>query len=224
MNEALDMSTFAVIGAGRLGGALGRALLRLGHRVTFQVPQPDDSKYAALRALPGATVSALGPVPAEAEMIFLATPWDAALDAVSALGDLSGRVLVDCMNPVTYGLAGMALAIDANTSAAEMIAAKAPGALVAKCFNQVGSPVIDAVTALKPAPMMGVACDDPATRAQVMALAKGVGFDSFDAGGLANARLLEAFALLWMGQAFASGDPAGFAFGRSARSSGRGQT
>jgi predicted dinucleotide-binding enzyme len=214
------MSTYAVIGAGRLGGGLGRALLGLGHHVTFQVPTHEDARYAPLGSLRGATLSGLGPAPAEADIIFLAIPWEAALEAVTALGDLSGRVLVDCTNPVTYGPAGMTLTIDANTSAAEMIAAQAPGAVVAKCFNQVGAPAIEAIATLMPAPMMGVACDDPAAKAQVMALARGIGFDAFDAGGLANARLLEAFALLWMGQAFASGDPSGFAFGRSTREAG----
>lgn len=214
------MSKFTIVGAGRLGGALGRAFAAHGHSIHFQIPNPDDEKYASLAILPGATVTTSGPPQDNTDMMFIATPWDVTLGAVATLGDLRGRILVDCTNPATYGATGMTRAIDGNTSAAQMIAAQAPDATVVKCFNQVGAPAIEAIAALNPAPVMGVAGDDADAKAMVSVLAAEIGFDPFDAGGLGNAYLLEALALLWMGQAFPSGDPAGFAFGRSARPSG----
>ena len=214
------MSNFTVIGAGNFGGALGTALAAAGHNVRFQVPEPDNAKYEHLSALESVVFAIIGPPPEDTDLIFMATPWDAKLAAVQHLGDLSGEVIVDCTNSATYGPTGMTLAIDANTSAAQMIAAQLPGTVVAKCFNQVGAPVISALDTLSPAPMTGVACDDAHAKARVIDLASSIGFDAFDAGGLANANLLEAFALLWMGQAFAFGDPSEFAFGRSSRPSG----
>lgn len=214
------MSNFTVLGAGNLGGALGTALAARGHHVSFQVPEPSGIKYEHLAALNNVVLEDIGPPDEITDMIFLATPWVATLDAIQRLEDLNGRVVVDCTNPASYGPTGMTLAIDANTSAAQMIAAQSPGAVVAKSFNQVGAAVINALGTLSPSPMMGVACDDADAKAQVMEVASLIGFDAFDAGGLANANLLEAYALLWMGQAFPSGDPSGFAFGRSARPSG----
>ncbi|MGK7876744.1 MAG: hypothetical protein AB4426_26690 [Xenococcaceae cyanobacterium] len=49
--------------------------------------------------------------------------------------DLSGKVLVDCTNPLLPGLAG--LAIGTTTSAAEEIAKVAPNAKVVKCFTRI---------------------------------------------------------------------------------------
>ncbi|MEO0497788.1 MAG: NAD(P)-binding domain-containing protein [Pseudomonadota bacterium] len=209
---------FEIIGGGNLGSSLARLLTGLGHAVQVQVQNPNDEKYGTLAALPNVELAATGKADANADMIFLATPWVATLGAVEALGDLSGRTLVDCTNPVTYGASGMALAIDANSSATEMIAAQASSAIVAKCFNQLGTPVLDNLTALQPTPIMGIACDDQTVATNLKQLASDMGFDAIHVGGLANARLLESFALLWMSQAFSSGDPSGFAFARSAPS------
>ncbi|MEN0087255.1 MAG: NAD(P)-binding domain-containing protein [Pseudomonadota bacterium] len=209
---------FEIIGGGNLGSSLARLLSGLGHAVRVHVPNPDDEKYGPLAGLPNVKLAATGKADPDADMILLATPWDATLSAVEALGELSGRTLVDCTNPVTYGAAGMALAIDANSSAAEMISDKATGAIVAKCFNQLGAPVLDNLTALHPTPIMGIACNDQSVATDLKRLVTDMGFDAIEVGGLANAHLLESFALFWMSQAFSSGDPSGFAFARSGRS------
>lgn len=210
------MAKYLILGAGRLGGTLGRRLADLGHDVVFHVPDPDAAKYADARDHTRVTLAKAGSAPPDnCAMTFIATPMDATQGAVAGLGDMAGKVVVDCTNPVTFGNAGMALAIDANTSATRMIAEWLPGAHVLKSFNQVGSDVLANTASLTPTPIMGVAGDDASAKTALMALAGNLGFDPIDAGGLENARLLEAFALLWMGQAFASGNPAGFAFGRA---------
>jgi predicted dinucleotide-binding enzyme len=38
----------AIIGAGNVGSALGRAWLKSGEEVVFGVPNPDDPKYGSL--------------------------------------------------------------------------------------------------------------------------------------------------------------------------------
>ena len=49
-------------------------------------------------ALVTPSVAAVG-----AEVVILALPWAAAEGAVAALGDLAGKVVIDCMNPLGHG-------------------------------------------------------------------------------------------------------------------------
>jgi 8-hydroxy-5-deazaflavin:NADPH oxidoreductase len=48
-------------------------------------------------------------------------------------GNLSGKIVIDCTNPLKPDLSG--LAIGHTTSAAEQVASWAKGARVVKCFN-----------------------------------------------------------------------------------------
>ena len=55
--------------------------------------------------------------------------------------------------------------------------------------------------------------DDEAARVLAAGLAADLGFEPLDAGPLANARLLEPAALLWIDLALRRGQGRGFAFG-----------
>jgi len=88
----------------------------------------------------------------------------------------------------------------------------APGARVVKAFNTMGwetmaDPVIDGRNALGL-----VAGDDPDAKQTVLALARGLGFEAVDAGGLDAAELLEDLARLWVHLAFRAGQGRGVAF------------
>jgi len=48
-----------------------------------------------------------------------------------------------------------------------------------------------------------------------LGLVEGLGFEAADAGPLANARLLEAYALIWIDQVFKRGQPRSLAFAMS---------
>src|SRR3954454_5633559 len=115
-----------VIGGGNVGAALGMSWLRCGHDVRFGVPDPDDPKYAKLPR------ERLHPADqhGDAEIIVLAVPFNAAVDAVRALGDLKGAILIDCTNPLGSGPEGMGLTIGHDTSGAETVGAAADGASV----------------------------------------------------------------------------------------------
>lgn len=192
----------ALIGAGRLGTSLARRFAGLGHSVDVRVPDPSDEKHAALSQLDGIALNAAGTPLGSADIIFLAVPWEVATDVTSALGDLGGRSLVDCTNPVTFGADGLALAVGHTTSGAEMIAEAAKNATVFKTLNQLGTPILDAPEDFAAPPLMYVAGPDGDEKEQLMGLIAELGLDPHDAGPLAAARLLEPLALLWMSQAF----------------------
>ncbi|MEO0635412.1 MAG: NAD(P)-binding domain-containing protein [Pseudomonadota bacterium] len=208
------MADYEIVGGGQLGTELARLLTSAGYSAILRVPEPADEKYAPLRSMSGVELMKTGPVSADTEAIFLATPWETTLNAVSELGDMNGRLIIDCTNPVTYGPTGMSLVIDANSSASELIAKQTPGATVVKTLNQLGAPVLNGLSKLSPAPVMGIACDQQEVADKIADLLKRMGLDPIHVGGLANARLLESFALLWMSQAFSSKNPSTVAFTR----------
>ncbi|MCB9475855.1 MAG: NADPH-dependent F420 reductase [Deltaproteobacteria bacterium] len=195
----------AIIGAGNVGGTLGRKFAAKGHNVTFAVRLPDSEKTKTLLADFPDKVRALTIPKATtlADVILLATPWDATREALQAAGDLSGKVLIDCTNPLADGMRGLALGH--STSGAEQIAEWASGAKVVKAFNSTGSgnmdnPVYDGASLT-----MFYCGDDGEAKETARQLIADTGFEPVDAGVLAAARYLEPLAMLWIHLAYVKG-------------------
>ena len=205
----------AIIGAGNVGRALGLAWTRAGHQVGWGVPDPASSKYADLGrdrlAAPAAAA-------AGAEVVVLATPWPATEAAVKSLGNLAGKTVIDCTNPLAMGPDGLGLALGHSLSGGEMVAGWAAGAAVFKTLNQTGAENMAQARAFAVRPVMFVAGDDAAKKPLVLQLVADLGFEAVDAGGLRIARLLEPYAMLWIDQALQRGAGRDFAFTRLRRS------
>jgi predicted dinucleotide-binding enzyme len=114
----------AIIGAGNVGSALGRGWSAAGVDLFFGIPDPADPKYGSL---PRERLHTPLEPAWNAEIVVLATPWPATEAAVKSLGDLSGKVLIDCTNPLGMGPDGPALALGHSTSGGEEVAAWASG-------------------------------------------------------------------------------------------------
>jgi 8-hydroxy-5-deazaflavin:NADPH oxidoreductase len=199
----------AIIGAGNVGSALGRGWLRVGEDVVFGVPDPAAPKYGSL---PRERVHTPPEAARYAETIVLATPWQATETAVKSLGNLSGKIVIDCTNPLGIGPNGLELVLGHNTSGGEQVAAWAPGAAVFKTLNQIGAGNMDKAPLFPISPVMFVAGDDEAKKPVAMSLIAKLGFEAIDAGPLRIARLLEAYGMLWIDQALNRGRGQNFAF------------
>lgn len=209
------MHIISILGAGNVGMALARALLRSGQAVTLGVPEP--ARYAdAVAALgPQATLATSEDAVERGEVVILAVPYTAALAIAERRADWQGRVIVDATNPLAPALAGLSLGT--TTSGAEQIAARARGARVVKAFNTTGAENMADARYAQGAPMMPVAGDDAAARQQVLALATLIGFDAIDFGPLSAARWIEPLAMAWIHLAFKQGHGRQFAFARMRR-------
>ena len=64
----------AVIGAGNVGSALGRAWAKRGHDVVFGVRNPGEARFATLAEWPNIAVASNQEAAKEADVIALATP------------------------------------------------------------------------------------------------------------------------------------------------------
>jgi predicted dinucleotide-binding enzyme len=193
----------AVIGMGNVGGALARRWVESGHEVTFGARDPADAKALAAAKGAGAAVKAVAAAAAGAEVVVLAVPWPAVADAVRSAGDLRGKVLLDCTNPLTADLSG--LEVGTTTSGGEVVARAAPGARVVKIFNTSGSGNMANANYGANKPTMLHAGDDPQAKAVAARLASDIGFAPVDLGPLTAARLLEPFALVWITLALRGG-------------------
>jgi hypothetical protein len=207
----------AIIGAGNVGSVLGRAWLGSGENVVFGVPNPADSKY---RSLPEERLRTPPEAARGAEVIVLATPWPATETAVKSLGDVSGKIVIDCTNPLGTGPDGLELVLGHSTSAGEQVASWAPAAAVFKTLNQIGADNMDKAALFPVRPVMFIAGDDPSKKPVVVSLIAKLGFDPVDAGPLRIARLLEPYGMLWIDQALNRGRGQNFAFAITNRSGG----
>jgi len=195
----------AILGTGRVGGALGAGWANRGHNVVFGSRNPRSEHVLRQIEASGGKIRAATPREAvkDADVVVLATPWQAAESAINAAGDLSGKILVDCINPLTEDFRH--LDIGHTTSAAEQIAKWAPGAKVVKAFNSVSAGAMaDPWFGDENATMLYCG-DDEDAKAVVRRLAEELGFDAYDAGPLSIARYLEPFAMLYIKLAIKEG-------------------
>lgn len=195
----------AVIGTGSVGAALGAKWGAAGHTVIYGSRDPSSERIQALLARTGPSAKAENAVAAvqEAHAIILALPWGVTQAALASLGSLRGRIVVDCTNPLLSDLSGIELGH--STSAAEQIAAWAPGAKVVKSFNTASVKVMNDPVFGEHRATMFYCGDDPDAKEVVRQLVADVGFDPVDAGGLASARYLEPLAMLYIHLAFKQG-------------------
>jgi len=104
--------------------------------------------------------------------------------------------LLDCTNPLKPDLSG--LTVGYTASGGEQVAGWAPGARVVKIFNTTGFPNMANPEYPEGRSMMLYCGDDPAAKKVAAQLATDLGFEPYDVGSLAEARLLEPFALVWI--------------------------
>jgi len=222
----------AVIGAGHVGSALGRAWAWAGHVVMFGMQSPDGPQaHSFLEGMPsgaGVRATSVAGAAREAEVVVLAVPWDAVPAMLRECGDtLAGKVLIDVTNPLKPDFSG--LEDDYHVSGAERVAGWVPGASVFKAFNQTGAenmadPAGYAAVAGGIRPVMFACGDDAVRKPDVLRLVEDAGFEAVDAGGLESARLLEPYGMLWIRLAHAQGLGRSFAFALLRRPNGQGGT
>jgi len=187
----------AVLGTGDVGGTLGKRWAEKGHQVIFgsRNPSRPDIRKLLTEAGPNAKVTGYAQAVAAADVSVLATPWEAVRPLLESIGDWTGRILIDCTNPLTPDLQ---LAVGTTTSAAEQVAGWAQGASVVKAFNTTGwSNMADPIYRGERITMF-ICGDNTEAKEIVTGLAEDLGFEVVDAGALTLARCLEPLALLWI--------------------------
>ncbi|GAB4589410.1 NADPH-dependent F420 reductase [Nocardia sp. IFM 10818] len=195
-----------IIGAGQMARALGGGWAAAGHEIVIgarDIARAEQTAAAAGHGARGATIAAAA---ACGEATLLALPVSALTDVLSEVGVVfTGHTLIDCTNAFAPDSGGFTLAEDA---VAERIAATVPGAHVVKAFNLCAAEVWESPRReFEGRTLMVPLCgDDAAAVARVAALAEDLKLRPVHAGGLRQARYLEAASVFAVGLWFAGQD------------------
>jgi len=194
----------AILGAGNVGGALGKAFAAVGHDVVFGVRDPDSTKtLLALAEIPDAVASMPTDAVDGADAVVFALRPVAIKATVAELPSMAGRIVIDAMNRFEPEVTAHSTTQDL----AELL----PGAKLAKAFNTVGFENYATAASRTVPAVLFVAGDDPDAKRAAMGLASEIGFRPEDAGGLANAKILEEMIKVWLALAQVHGRTVAFA-------------
>lgn len=194
----------AVIGAGKVGGALATRLVAAGHEVTLGLRESSGDKKSA--AIAGTATATIAEAAQKSEVVLIAAVPQAAKEIAEQLGDMKEKVLIDAMNSINVKPDPFQ-----NTTEAFRSWTNCPH--VVKCFNTTGfenmaNPVygerkIDTF----------VAGNSEHGKNIAKQLALDIGFGQcYDFGGDERVQLLEHFAMAWINLAILQGNGRDIAF------------
>jgi predicted dinucleotide-binding enzyme len=188
-----------ILGAGSIGQAFARHLVKAGHRVLLANRRGPASLKSLVGELgPNARASTAHEV-ARLKIVLVAIPWTELPAVMSELSPWDGRIVIDANNHI-LGFDGkqFQLADLRGRTSSELFSEMVPGARVVKALNTLAS----AVLAQEPRVGSGrrvifISGDDAVAKKTVGDLLESVGFSPIDLGPLAaGGRLQQAGAPL----------------------------
>ena len=202
LDPALAGLTVAVLGGtGPQGRGLGRRFAAAGLRVVLGSRSAERAAATATEVA-GSLEASAGPLTgtdnaaaaAQADVVVVAVPWDGHRDLLEELAAaLTGKVVVDCVNPLGFDRQGAYALPVPEGSAAQQAAAVLTGSTVVGAFHHVSAVLLEdpAVTSVDLDVL--VVGDDRAATDLVQALASLLpGARGVYAGRLRNAAQVEA--------------------------------
>ena len=191
--------TIAVIGTGSVGSALGPRLAAIGYTVVYGSRTPDREDVQALVAATsnGATATTPPKAAQMADIVLLAVPWTVAEDVLISLGDLSGKIIIDPVNPRVTTKEGLA---DYPTfiSNAERLQTLAPRSKVVKAFSTFSADTMVDPGLVNHPITIPIAGNDSDAKSVVADICHRLGFETIDFGPVRYAHIIEGFYLVRM--------------------------
>jgi predicted dinucleotide-binding enzyme len=204
----------AVIGTGTVGQALAGRLSELGHEVTVGTRNvaatlarttPDgmgNPPYGAWAAQhPAVALATFADAAADAELLVNATSGDVSIAALSAAGDLAGKILIDISNPLDFSKGfPPSLFVKDTDSLGERIQATFPDLLVVKALNTLTATLMVNPRALADGDhTVFVSGNDTDAKKTVVGLLESFGHtDIIDLGDITTARGTEMVLPIWL--------------------------
>lgn len=195
-----------IIGAGRIGGALGELWVQAGHQVLLSSRHPERLKPLAERLGPKARAGTPREAAAFGEVILISVPYGA-LPQVGRdyAAELKGKVVLETGNPFPGRDGDMAVAARAKSTgvaSAEFL----PGVRLVRAFNTIPHHALRS-EAHRAGERIGVplASDDEAALKIAAQLVQDAGFEPVVVGGLARAKEFDVGTAVF-GQALTAGE------------------
>ena len=198
------MAKIAIVGAGNVGSKLGLRLTEVGEEIVFGVRAGKDISELLQQCGGKARAASVEDACQESDVIFLAVPGEVVVESLASAGDLTGKIVVDCNNPVAWDN-GPVFAPPPEGSLTAQLARAYPGARCVKGFATFGAEFHRDPSLGDTSIDVHLAGDDKAAKAEVAAIAERAGYTVIDCGPLRNAAHLEAMAVLWIHLAMMEG-------------------
>lgn len=184
-------------GTGDQGRGLGRRFALAGCRVLLGSRDADRAKAAAHGlAGSGRPIEGMGnaEVADQADVVIAAVPYDGHRALVESLaGELAGKIVIDCVNPLAFDKQGAFALPVAEGSAAEQAASVLPDSRVVAAFHHVSAVLLlDPAVASLDTDVLVLGDDRAATDLVQVLVARIPGMRGVYAGRLRNARQVEA--------------------------------
>lgn len=188
----------SVLGAGKIGGTIGKKWAEKGHAVTFGVRDASASKVTdLLSSIEGnVAASSIGKAIEDAEVVLLAIPGMAVEETLTDhLHALDGKIVIDATNKVGQSI----------MNSLDVIRVHAPEARLFRAFHNLGwenfaNPIIGGVQADL------FYCGEAGPDQEVVnGLIGDVGIRPVYIGGLEQASLVDSLTGLWFGLAILGG-------------------
>jgi 8-hydroxy-5-deazaflavin:NADPH oxidoreductase len=178
-----------IIGAGRIGGNAARLFAAAGHDVLVSFAR-DPGRLEELATDIGGRAGSPRDAAEFGEVVMLSAPWLLIDDVLAQAGPLDGRIVIDTTNQ--FGRDGWEDL--GGRTAAQVNAARMPGARYTKAFNTMTSGFQEeAAGRIGPDRVVMFLCGDDAEAKRVVAgLIDDAGFTPVDMGGTADAAPMEA--------------------------------
>lgn len=196
MSHEATSREIAILGVGAVGSGFGHRLVETGHRVVFGVRPGRDVTELLDAAGEGARAVSVAEAVDAAEVLVLAVPAEAAVEALSGLS-LDGKIVIDATNPLLWD-DGPIWDPPAEGSMTAHLAAAYPEARWVKALATFGSDHHRDPRIHGEPLEVHVAGDDAEAKETVSDLLRAAGFVPLDCGAQRNASLLENLAMLWI--------------------------
>ncbi|GAA4323196.1 NADPH-dependent F420 reductase [Mucilaginibacter gynuensis] len=180
------ITSYAIIGFGKIGRALAKAFARNGIEVSVATTRNPESFSSEAAAIGPGIIPATLAEAVKADVIFLAVHFESHPDVARVLPNWQGKIIVDVTN--AYGVPTEKLG---GQPSAMVVAQAFNGGKLVKGFNH----LIAAILEQDPAVHGGrrvvfLASDDGSAEAEIAALAENLGFAPIKLGGLSEGGLL----------------------------------
>ena len=191
--------SIAVLGAGHIGGTLGRKWVNAGHQVLFGVNDPQGANATALRAELGEEVH-IGTLQEallqQPEVVLLAIPGRMVDGFVAQHSNLlDGRIIIDAANRMG----------ESTMHSFTTFAQEAPHAQLYRAFNTYGYENFADPTFGENTADLFFCGTDGETRAVVEQLISDVGLRPIYLGGVDKVEAVDGIAAIWFALAFGQG-------------------
>ncbi|WP_353932751.1 NADPH-dependent F420 reductase [Okeanomitos corallinicola TIOX110] len=184
-----------ILGAGNIGGNLGKLWAETGHEVFFAVRSPQSDKVQAILNSITANfhTGTIEEAVTFADVILLSIHWQNVPEILTQIQDIiTDKILIDSTNRMIPPPA------DTTGSAAGDIARLLPTAKIIKAFNTLGANNLTNLQFGAENASTFICGDDTEAKSIVTQLAQEIGFDVVDVGLLNTAPLIESLAKLWV--------------------------